>query len=103
MLQLYGHPFSSYTCKAEIALLEKGIPYTFRILDPEHAENVEALRGHWSPGKFPVLVDGERPVIESSVIIEYLDLHFPGCPDLSRKRPRRRLRRGFWTVCSTTM
>lgn len=95
MLQLYGHPFSSYTWKAEIALLEKGIPYTFRILDPEHAENVEALRGHWSPGKFPVLVDGERPVIESSIIIEYLDLHFPGSPRLIPETPEAALAARF--------
>ena len=32
----------------------------------------------WPLKKFPVLVDDGRPVIESSVIIEYLTLRYPG-------------------------
>ncbi|MBW7945243.1 MAG: glutathione S-transferase family protein [Sphingomonadaceae bacterium] len=95
MLQLYGHPFSSYTWKAQIALLEKDIPYAFRVHDAEHADNVDALRGHWPPGKFPVLVDGDRPVIESSIIIEYLDLHCPGSRRLVPEAPEAALAARF--------
>ena len=29
-------------------------------------------------GKFPVLVDGERSVAEASIIIEYLQMNYPG-------------------------
>ena len=78
MLELYGHPFSSYSWKAQIALLEKALPYTPRPLIAEEPENGAALKRHWPMGKFPVLVDNGAPVIESSIIIEYLDIHHPG-------------------------
>lgn len=78
MLELYGHPFSSYSWKAQIALLEKGLPFTPRIIDADHPDHVTKLRRYWPLGKFPVLVDDGRPVIESSVIIEYLERHYPG-------------------------
>lgn len=87
MLELYGHPFSSYCWKAEIALLEKGLRYTFRMIDGDHPDNAETLRGHWPLGKFPVLVDAGRAVIESSIIIEHLDLHHPGAPRLIPEDP----------------
>lgn len=34
-LALYGHPFSSYTQKALIALYENRIPFDFRCLGPD--------------------------------------------------------------------
>ena len=34
-LTLYGHPFSSYTQKALIALYENDTPFTFKVLTPE--------------------------------------------------------------------
>ncbi len=75
---LYGHPFSSYTWKAAIALDEKGLDYEFRTLGPDHPDHGAELAAAWPPAKFPVLVDGERPVAESSIIIEHCDLHHPG-------------------------
>ena len=38
-LQLFGHPFSSYTWKALIALYENDTPFAFRELGPDHPEN----------------------------------------------------------------
>ena len=32
----------------------------------------------WPVKRFPVLLDGEKRVFESSIVIEYLDLHYPG-------------------------
>lgn len=78
MLELYGHPFSSYTWKALIALYENDTAFAFRIIDAEHPEHGETLCTHWPLGKFPLLVDDGRPVIESSIIIEHLDRHHPG-------------------------
>jgi glutathione S-transferase len=75
---LYGHPFSSYTWKAAIALDEKGLDYEFRMLGPDTPDHGAELAAAWPPAKFPVLVDDDRPVIESSIIIEHLDLHHPG-------------------------
>ena len=75
---LYGHPFSSYTWKAAIALDEKGLDYEFRMLGPDQTEHGAELAALWPPGKFPVLADGDRAVAESSIIIEHCDLHYPG-------------------------
>ena len=42
-LQLFGHPFSSYTQKALIALYENGTPFEFRMLSPDEPANGAAL------------------------------------------------------------
>jgi len=72
-LELYGHPFSSYTWKALIPLYEKDVLFTFRnISGNEYPENEAAFIGHWPVGKFPLLVDDGVPIMESSVIVEYV-------------------------------
>src|SRR5262245_51103167 len=77
-LALYGHPFSSYTQKALIALYENGTPFEFRCLGPDYPQhNAEWLR-RWPLRKFPLLVDGERDVVETSIIIEHLQVAHPG-------------------------
>ena len=73
MLILYAHPFSSYSWKAQIALDEKGIDFDYRNVDPEYPEHSEQLRALWPVGKFPLLVDGDKALFETSIIIEYLD------------------------------
>ena len=73
MLILYAHPFSSYSWKAQIALDEKGIDFDYRNVDPEFPEHGEQLHALWPVGKFPLLVDGDRTLFETSIIIEYLD------------------------------
>ena len=75
-LTLYAHPFSSYSQKVLIALYENGTGFTFRMLND--AKGFAELEERWPHKKFPVLVDGEATLIESSVIIEYLAQHCPG-------------------------
>jgi glutathione S-transferase len=77
-LALYGHPFSSYTQKVLIALYENGTPFEFRCLGTDTAEHSAEWLQRWPLRKFPVLVDGERTVVETSIIIEYLQLVHPG-------------------------
>jgi glutathione S-transferase len=77
-LQLFAHPFSSYSQKVLIALYENQTPFTFRVLGPDQPENGAELARLWPPAKFPLLLDGERPVMESSTIIEHLQIHHPG-------------------------
>jgi glutathione S-transferase len=77
MLALYGHPFSSYTWKVLIALYEKQLDFDFRVLDDEHPEHWEQLRTRWPRGQMPVLDDGGKGVVESSIIVEHLDLAYP--------------------------
>ncbi len=75
-LTLYAHPFSSYCQKVLVALWEHAVPFTYRHLEePGAAEERAAL---WTLGRFPVMVEDGRTIVESSVIIEYLDLHHAG-------------------------
>lgn len=78
MLELYGHPFSSYHQKALIAFYENELPFTFRMVGPDQEENSAAWLKAWPVGKFPLLVDRGKPVMESSIIIEHLQRHYPG-------------------------
>ncbi|MFT4257105.1 MAG: glutathione S-transferase family protein [Pseudoxanthomonas sp.] len=77
-LALYGHPFSSYTQKVLIALYENGTPFEFRCIGPETPQHAEEWQRRCPLRKFPLLVDGESDVIETSIIIEYLQLAHPG-------------------------
>lgn len=86
-LRLYAHPFSSYCQKALIALYENATPFEFRMLDS--AEAMAELETLWPFRKFPVLVDGDRPIREVSIIIEYLGLHYPGPVKLLPAEPHR--------------
>lgn len=81
MLQYFGHPFSSYTQKVLIALWVDGTPFDYRVIDQDHPENSEELKRHSPFGMFPLLIDDERPVFESSTIIEHLQAHHPGPND----------------------
>jgi glutathione S-transferase len=76
-LALYGHPFSSYTQKVLIALYENRIPFEFRLLGPDSPHSAEWMR-RWPLLKLPLLLDGERTLVETSIIIEYLQLTHPG-------------------------
>lgn len=77
-LELFLHPLSSYCHKVLIALYENDIPFEVkRVDDPAVTREYERL----SPlGKFPLLRDTKRDrvVPESTIIIEYLQTHFPG-------------------------
>lgn len=77
-LVLYGHPFSSYTQKALIALYENDVPFEFRCIDGEHPQNAQEWLRNWPLAKFPLLLDGGRSVVETSIIIEHLQLAHPG-------------------------
>lgn len=77
-LVVYGHLFSSYTWKVLIALYENATPFEFRAVSPDNPENIAEWMRRWPLRKFPLLVDGDRQVAETSVIIEYLQLKHPG-------------------------
>lgn len=76
MMKLYAHPFSSYSQKVLIALYENATPFEYRDLeDPSASAELASL---WPLRRFPVLVDQGRTILESSTIIEYLQVHYPG-------------------------
>ena len=77
-LALYGHPFSSYTQKVLIALYENGTSFESRTIGPDTPQHSAEWLRRWPLGKFPLLVDGDRNIVETSIIIEYLQLVHPG-------------------------
>lgn len=81
-MELYGHPFSSYTWKALIALYENDTPFEFRVLDAAYPENASAFEALSPLGKFPLLHDDGLVFEESTIIIEHLDVHYPGATKL---------------------
>jgi glutathione S-transferase len=75
-MKLYAHPFSSYCWKALIALHENDTPFETRFVeDPGAMDELAAL---WPLKRFPLLVDGDRTVMEATAIIEHLAVHHPG-------------------------
>jgi glutathione S-transferase len=78
MLELFGHPFSSYTQKVLIALWADETPFEYRLLEQDHPENFEELKRHSPFGLFPTVLDDGKPVIETTPIIEHLQAHHPG-------------------------
>jgi len=79
-LTLHFHPLSSYCHKVLIALYENDTPFAPNIVNLQDEAERNALLKLWPIGKFPVIEDHARDwsVAESSIIIEYLDHHFPG-------------------------
>jgi glutathione S-transferase len=77
-LVLFGHPFSSYTQKVLIALYENSTPFEFREIGPDTPEHGQEWMRRWPLKKFPMLLDGDHQVAETSIIIEYLQLKHPG-------------------------
>ena len=77
-LVLYGHPLSSYTQKALIALYENDTPFEFRCIGPDTPEHAAEWLRRWPIARFPLLLDGERQIVETSLVIEYLQLAHPG-------------------------
>ena len=77
-LAVYGHLFSSYTQKVLMALYENGTPFEFRAIGQDTPEHVGEWLKRWPLAKFPLLVDGDHTIVETSIIIEYLQLKHPG-------------------------
>lgn len=87
MLALYGHPFSSYTWKALIALYANDTQFEFRSVETDKPEVAEFVAAASPQGKFPVLLDGDAVVFEATSIIEHLHLHHPGLAPLLPSDP----------------
>lgn len=103
-LTLHFHPLASYCHKVLIALYENDTPFAPNKVDLSDQGERAALLQLWPIGKFPVLCDGARgeTIPESSVIIEYLDCHYPGATrfipgDADRAR-QTRLRDRFYDL-----
>ena len=90
VMELYGHPFSSYTWKGLIPFYAYDIPFEFRELNPmaEGDENYAFVQRAHPMGKFPVLRDGDTVIVEATSIIEYLAATQPAARGLIPADPR---------------
>jgi glutathione S-transferase len=100
---LFAHPFASYCQKVLIAIYENGTPFTYRKIGPEDPTARSELEALWPLKKFPVLVDEGQTYVESSLIIEYLAIRYPGSVQLIPEDPQgaleiRMLDRFFLTI-----
>jgi glutathione S-transferase len=99
-LQLYAHPFSSYCQKVLTALYENGTPFEYRQLSNDDPQPMAELAARWPLKRFPVLVDDDRTIAESTIIIEHLALHYPGPVQLLRPIRVPRSTSASWTASS---
>ncbi len=97
-LTLYSHPLASFCHKVLIALYENGTAFNQVIVDLGDPGETAALTAKWPVGKIPVLHDGarERVVPETSIIIEYLQQHYPGPVTMLPTEAERQLDARLW-------
>jgi len=79
-LRLYSHPLSSFCQKVLIALYENETPFEPQMVDFSNEASNAALKAIWPVGRIPVLRDevNNRTIPESTIIIEYIEQHYPG-------------------------
>ena len=87
MLQLHGHPFSSYTWKALIPLYANETPFEFVQMAGDRPLSEQFVGKAHPGGHIPVLVDGESVVVEATSIVEHLAVHHPGAAPLIPEDP----------------
>jgi glutathione S-transferase len=81
MLVLYHAPHSTCSQKVRMVLHEKGVPFDEARIDLGKKEQLKPEYLAINPnGVVPTLVDDGVPIIESSVICEYLDEKYPQNP-----------------------
>lgn len=102
MLVLYHHNISVCAQKVRIALAEKQLPHERRHINLMKAEQVTPEYLRINPkGVVPALVHDGQPVIESTVILEYLDDAFSERP-LRPAAPLARARMRIWAQVPDT-
>jgi glutathione S-transferase len=103
-LTYHYHPLASFCWKALIALYENDTPFDTVLVDLTDEQSRSAFLKLSPIGKMPVLRDDRRDctIPESTIIIDYLDRHYPGAtrfipedPDLALKT---RLRDRFYDL-----
>ena len=96
MLELYTHPMSPCAQKVRIVLAEKRLDWEKRHVNLAEKENLSPDYLKLNPlGVVPTLVDEGQPIIESSIICEYLEDKFPE-PELRPDNPYHRAQMRFW-------
>jgi glutathione S-transferase len=81
-----------------IALYESETPFTGHVVDLGDSSARQAFLELWPIGKIPLLRDerNDRTVPETTIIIEYLDQHYPGVRPLLPEDRTGRLEARLW-------
>jgi glutathione S-transferase len=97
-LTLHAHPLASFCWKVLIGLYENAIPFENVLVDLGDPAGREAFLKLSPMGKMPALRDADRDetVIETTVILDYLDAHYPGHVRFTPKNPDFAWRMRFW-------
>ncbi|MGO1072028.1 glutathione S-transferase family protein [Lysobacter sp. CA199] len=97
-LHLYSHPLASFCHKVLIALYEQGTPFENHLVDLGDPDAKADFLELWPVGKMPVLRDQarDRTVPETTVIVEYLQQHYPGARPLLPADEDARLHVRLW-------
>lgn len=97
-LILHSHPLASFCWKVLVALYEAGTPFEARLLDLGDDAARAAHLDRWPVGKMPLLIDEARGEVvpETTIILEYLDRHYPGPEPLLPAAPEAALEVRLW-------
>jgi glutathione S-transferase len=93
LLDFWVSPFGQRCC---IALAEKGLPYEYVEENIMATKTDLLLRSNPIYKQIPVLLHGGRIIIESLVILQYLDEVFPDTRSLLPADPYERAHARFW-------
>lgn len=78
MIELYHNDMSTCAQKVRLALEEKSLAWQGHHLDLRAGDQLQPAYLELNPrGVVPTLVDGGRPVCESTIIMEYLEDEYP--------------------------
>ena len=95
-LELYNFPASTCSLKVRICLAEKGLDWLDHSFMPSENKHLTKEYLKLNPnGVVPTLIHDGVPIIDSSVILEYLDEAFPE-PRLTPSNPLNRARMRTW-------
>ncbi|KAK9996069.1 hypothetical protein SO802_020755 [Lithocarpus litseifolius] len=94
-VSLHGFFASPYVRRVDLALKFKGIPYEYV---EEDLKNKSSLLLKYNPvhKKVPVLVHNGKPIVESLVILEYIDETWKNGPRFLPEDPYKRAQIRFW-------
>ena len=97
-LVLHYHPLSSYCWKVMIGLYEAEVPFEERMVNLGDPEATSAFAKLWPTAKIPLLEDTARGQVvpETSIMLEYVEQHYPGARSMFPKDPETLLEARLW-------